>query len=331
MKKFLALVMAMLMILAMGTGALAEEAYYSESVPVNLEEEFDIVITKQYAEGDKVSETLTFTPKADDANPSKGNLIVGSIVVENGTSKSNLSITIPALSEAGTYKWTIKEDIGSTAGVKYSSETITVNAVVGYDNDNSQYKVIKANAYIKNASGSKTYAINNAYSQVGSFAVKKEVTGTGARMDDEFDIKVILTVPEGMVIGAPIIVEDKEVSASEWKNGVYTYTIEDITADQGAATFKNIPAGVSVKVTETDQEGYTCKSITVDNVASTTKGEATGTIGVDQNTVFVVTNEKDVGAIETGLFLDNAPYMMIMALVVLAGAAMLLKKRAYND
>lgn len=324
MKKFLALVMAMLMILAMGTVAFADEVTYGKSDPVNLETKFSVKITKQYASGDKVSETLTFTPEADTSNPGSENLEVGSIVVENGTPKSSLSITIPSLSKEGTYTWTIKEDKGNTAGVKYSDEIITVNAVVGFDNDNQKYKVISANAYIKATNGDKTYAINNAYSQVGSFTVEKVITGTGASQNDSFDIKVTLTKPSGKTIGSPIKVGGVETVWGTGDTFEKTITIKSGTANK--YTFENIPEGVTVSISEDDQNGYENKGITVNG-----KAGSSATIVTGNKDEFVVTNEKNVENIKTGISMDNAPYMMIMALVVLAGAAMLLKKRAYND
>ena len=80
----------------------------------------------------------------------------------------------------------------------------------------------------------------------------------------------------------------------------------------------NLPYGVTYTVTETAVTGY-----------ETTKTGDSGTIGAATQTA-AFTNNKN-GSIDTGVTTENLPYVILMGLVVLAGAALLLKRKAHNN
>lgn len=326
MKKFLALVMAMMMILAMGTVAFADEVNAVTYTPTT-KATFN-TIDKTYTSENNVvvNETLTFTSTADGSNPDGGTakLTVAELKVDS-LKPGTLTVTIPSLSVAGIYKWTITETPGNTAGVTYSNDTVHVIVLVGYDNEKHALEILETEYYIKNENDTKTYELVNTFNS-GSFSVEKEVTGNMANENDKFEITVTLTSTKP--IGTTIDMAGNKVAPSAWTevNGTWTYSSTmNYSKAGGAKTFSDIPVGVTVTVVENTNDdmmhGYKQVSIT---------GNGELTITDATNAEIVVTNNKNA-TIETGISMDNAPYMMIMALVVLAGAAMLLKKRAYND
>ena len=84
------------------------------------------------------------------------------------------------------------------------------------------------------------------------------------------------------------------------------------------ATFGNLPEGVTYTVTETPVDGYT----------TTSTGEE-GKIVAGTNEV-TFTNTKN-GDIDTGVTTENLPYVLLIGFVVLAGAALLIKRKAHNN
>ena len=84
------------------------------------------------------------------------------------------------------------------------------------------------------------------------------------------------------------------------------------------ATFGNLPAGVTYTVTETPVDGYTTNNI-----------EQKGTIVAGLNEVTFI-NEKS-GTIDTGVTTENLPYVLLIGFVVLAGVALLIKRKAHNN
>lgn len=349
MKKFLALVMAMMMILAMGTVAFAETQHNSVAGGT-----YALPITKTYNGGTvKVNETITFRISlksvineyeeevSDSTGYVSGDTSIDSLTLIDGNWKQdsgkwvaegNVQVTLPTFNKAGIYTFTVEEESSTGSGVTVGNNTVTLKIYVGYDNGGA-LKILNSNYVVKNAKGEKESAFNNSLT-TGSFSVKKEVTGNMASATEQFDIDVILT--SDSPVGNAVIAPDE--STMTWEKGndnKYTaMTTLSISQDSGKQTFSDIPVGVTVTVKETSgQKGYTTKSIVCDKTTITERKDNAMSLNMTQGEStleFVVTNNKDA-TIETGISMDNAPYMMIMALVVLAGAAMLLKKRAYND
>ena len=80
----------------------------------------------------------------------------------------------------------------------------------------------------------------------------------------------------------------------------------------------NLPYNVTYTVTETPVDGYTTNNI-----------EQKGTIVAGLNEVTFI-NEKS-GTIDTGVTTENLPYVLLIGFVVLAGAALLIKRKAHNN
>ena len=330
MKKFVAILLTLMLVLGVSV-AFAEDAAWDGSYAHTDETTFN-VIEKTYTSENNVvvNETLSFTSTAASSNPdTTKNLTVADLTVAS-LNPGTLAVTIPSLDKAGVYEWTIKETAGNTAGVTYSNAEVHVIVLVEYDNEAHALKIANTASYIKKENGAKAKTFENTFKS-GSFTVAKDVTGNMANETDEFEIAVTLTSTKP--IGSDISVAGTTVASTAWtKNGdTYTYTFStNYSKKNGAKAFSDIPEGVTVSVVENTADdkmnGYTYFSTNEnkENTFSMTIADA------DANKAVVVTNDKTVG-IDTGVTTESLPYVVLMGFVVLAGAALLLKRKAHNN
>ncbi len=340
MKKIISLILALMLVLCMGAAAFADEGdgtttgtTWDGTYAASDAKTFNEIVKTYTSENNViVNETLTFTSAAETTNPDGGTaeLTVANLVVSS-LNPGTLAVTITSLSQVGTYEWVITENEGNTAGVTYSKDEVHVIALVEYNNDTHKLQVKEVSSYIKKAAdGSKAKTFTNTFKS-GSFTVAKEVTGNMANVNDEFEI--IVTLTSAKPIGTNISVAGTTVERSAWsnENGTYTYTFtSNYSKINDAKTFSDIPEGVTVSVVETDTEanmkGYTYKSTNTneENTFSMTVADN------DNDKAIVVTNEKTAN-VDMGVSTDSLPYIVLLGIVALIGAAMIIKRRAAND
>ena len=226
----------------------------------------------------------------------------------NGT----ITIARPNYDKVGVYEYTLKEVAGNNAGVGYHAGNIRL--VVTVINGANGLEA-KAAVHTEDTGAVKSDKIENTYS-AGTLNVSKTVTGNLGDKDKYFEFKVTLTGETGKTYGAYAV-----TGGSESTNP----TSIEIGKE---ATFKlkhgetihiaNLPYKVGYKVTETAVDGYT-----------TTSDKAEGTINSAATEAKFV-NTKN-GEIDTGVTTESLPYVVLMGFVVLAGAALLLKRKAHNN
>lgn len=383
MKKFLSLTLALLLILSMTATAFADDdapeqgeqteqwdGTYTSTTPTTFEQ---IVKTYDSEKNVAVNETLTFTSEYNEDNPdvvvdSNGNvtnnpanltvedLTVNSLTQNTSTGKyeaGNLKVTIPSLSKAGTYEWTITENEGNTAGVGYSEAAVVVTALVEYDNVSHKLQIASCTSYIKKVNGAKANTFENTFKS-GSFTVEKDVIGNMANENDEFDITVTLTsanpIGNDITVGGNTVVPNAWTPITDDNNNItgYKYTDTHSYSEYGGKrAFANIPEGVTVTVAENNVDsdskvkGYTYKGVFTrttttneDETVTTTDASFNGlTIADDTNATnaaIVVTNEK-TASVETGVSLDTVPYFLMLAVACVGMFLLLSKKRAYRE
>lgn len=358
MKKLLSIMLALVLILSMSTVAFAEETKWDGTYKATEAKEFKEIVKTYTSENNVVvNETLTFTSTPSNSNPdcekdedgnvtkSGTNLTVADLAVSS-LNPGTLSVTIPSLSAAGTYEWTITENEGNTAGVTYSKDEVHVIVLVEYDNATHALKIANTTSYIKKENGDKAKTFTNTFKS-GSFTVAKDVIGNMANETDTFEINVTLT--STAPIGTNVTLAGTTVTPSQWttnyeedgttvKNYTYTYT-GNYSEISGAKTFSDIPTGVTVTVTEDTatqkMNGYTHEGIytayTVEN--NKVKDDATKFTGLtidDSNTAenynITVVNSK-TSTIETGIALDSMPYFLMLAVACMGLVVFFMKKR----
>lgn len=373
MKKLFSLTLALLLILSMTATAFADDEVIEEPGQGGQPTEWNgtytasdtttFTIKKTYTSDNNVvvNEKLTFTSTAATTNPDDGtaNLTIPELTVDGLT--EDITVTVPSYSTAGIYDYTIKETAGSTAGVTYTSAEIKVQVLVEYDND--AHKLVIGNP--KDATSGITYYIvktgqgesatkvdtfTNTFNS-GSFSVAKDVIGNMASESETFGITVTLTsskkvgtkIKVGGVEVDPVGTEEKPTWTYDETKKVYTYTTTlNISEKDGATTFSDIPAGVTVTVAENDVgtdnkvNGYDYKGIYT-GTYTVSGTDVTGTQFTSPLTITGSTNDKITvvnsksAAVATGISLDTVPYFLMLAVACVGMFLVLSKKRAYRE
>lgn len=353
MKKLLSIMLALILVFSMATVAFADDVTYYDASDAT-----SFTIKKAYDSENSVvvKETLNFTVAPGVNNPSDATLTVGT---ENSVAISslntNITVSVPSYSVAGKYEYTISEVEGNTAGVSYTKDTIKVQVLVEYDNEN--HKLVIGNPkdkddpgityyIVKAADGTKADTFENTFKS-GSFTVAKDVIGNMANETEKFEITV--TLNSAKPIGTNFTLAGATVEPKDWtpvKNDNeeitgYTYTKTlTISESSGKQTFSDIPVGVTVTVEEntaTDKMNgytkvgtYTAYTVT-DNEVQEGATKFTGlTVADDTNTDITVVNTKST-TIETGITLDSVPYFLMLSIACVGMFLLLSKKRANRE
>ncbi len=276
MKKIVALLLAMLMVLA-NVAALAEDPavpslrnVVTENDPAPAEGTPKYYFEKSYSiEGNTVfpTETLSFSVAAASGwtNPdSNTNVEVSDYTI---TKKENNKIPVTIydpddshFTEVGIYKYTITESTGTTHGVTYNADPVNVVVYVKY-NDAKTAKVIdtvQIFSAINEETKTKLDGVTNDY-EVGTLTVSKTVSG--ALGDTTMDFVVTVDLDAGTKYVHNDITTEitdttkarvKENQADSGATAGWTgkKTITMTVKDGGSVTIKDIPSGVSYTVKE---------------------------------------------------------------------------------
>ena len=258
------------------------------------------------------------------------------------TKTKEVTIDLPEYGSVGVYTYKIKEvarnaENNVTAGVTYWRNDIILKVTVVELNG----KIRVAAVHTENAKPDGSYDTSkgdgsskndhfpNTYS-AGSLAVTKEVTGLLGDQNKMFDVDVTFTAPAGKTVKETISYTDgdgatKTIPASAW-------TADDDDADNVTATvtisvkhgqtvtFTNIPYEVTYTVQEKDYADYT---------ATHEFSDTNKKIDSASDTV-LITNTKD-GDVDTGVILDNAPYILMLAVVAGGAMTLVIKKRREEE
>lgn len=232
-----------------------------------------------------------------------------------GVSKE-ITITLPEYTRVGVYEYTLKEVIPAkpTAGVIYRSAEIKLVVTV-IQGGNGKLRIAAVHTEEKN--GDKNDTFENIY-EAGKLNITKTVAGNLADPDQYFEFKVRLTGDSTKqykesynITGGSYTQNPATIAVGEEKT-VYLKHGETIT-------IPDLPYGVSYKVTETADAKYT-----------TTSENTSGSISSAETTASF-TNTRN-GRIDMGVNLDNMPYILAFAVVVIAaGAALFFRKSRKQD
>ena len=232
--------------------------------------------------------------------------IEGAATVDGTT--GDITVALPNYDKVGVYEYTLKEVAGTTAGVAYYPDNIRLVVTVINGEDGK----LRIAAVHVESEGAKSDTFPNTYS-AGSLKVTKTVEGNLGDKDKYFEFKVKLTGETGKTYADSFAVSggSNKANPTSIKLGEETTFL---LKHGDTITIANLPYGVKYTVTETAAEGYT-----------TEKTGADGTISAaDQIAAF--TNTKD-GSIDTGVVLNNMPYILVLAVLAAGVAVFIIRKR----
>lgn len=211
------------------------------------------------------------------------------------------------------YEYTLKEVAGTTAGVDYYANNIKLVVTVV---NGEKGKLRIAAVHTESTGEAKSDNFPNTY-KAGELDVSKTVTGNLGDKNKYFEFTVTLTGETGKdypltykVTGAQKEGNPTEVTVEAGKAKEYTFNLKH----GDTVHIENLPYGVKYTVAETAAAGYT-----------TTSTGADGTISaVDQTAAF--TNTKN-GEVDTGVVLNNMPYILVLAVLAAGVAVFIIRKR----
>ena len=327
MKKFVAILLTLMLVLGIGA-AVATEAEVTPTTDTDLTDHETVTIKKVYklvGAGTSPAETFTLeqvgvgrvTDGDATSAPALGT-ITGAAFNEgaataDGTTIGNITVALPEYTSVGVYEYTLQEVAGTTAGVAYYGKTIKLVVTVVNGTDGN---IRVAAVHTESEDEVKSDKFENTYS-AGTLNVSKTVTGNLGDKNKYFEFKVTLTGVEGKTYGDSYAVSGGSKDDNP-KSIVIGQETTFMLKHGDTLSIANLPYGVTYTVTETAADGYTT-SATGD----------TGKINAAEQTA-AFTNTK-TGSIDTGVTTENLPYVILMGLVVLAGAALLLKRKAHNN
>ena len=257
----------------------------------------------------------------------------------------------------GKYYYVLTETAGNKQGVVYQTDKVymTVN-VKNKVNDKGELATVEAGedpfeyvvALHKGSyNGEKIYdseAFTNEYN-AGSMEVTKVVKGNGSDRNKTFYFKATFTKTENMEVSGLTVKGPSDTSAQPlsltFNGNTATYEFEQGHKD--TTIFANIPYGMTVKVEELTEKngtpitngstlgtGETAYTVGYTNCEATygkEEGNATSASAVDAT----ITNTSTVN-VDTGVILDNAPYIALLTIVAAGAVMMVIKKRRnYED
>lgn len=269
------------------------------------------------------------------------------ITVSDTTGTGTFKVKLPDYSRVGTYIYQIHEKKGNTAGMTYdeAQRWLVVHVINNMDGDNYgtglTCKVGMFTSDPTNLSGDDLKAVKsggftNTYEN-GKFTVEKTVKGNMADRDKVFNFRVTFTGIEHM--NGKIKANGTEIALD---NGTYDFTLKH----GDSCEFTNIPFGVTATVNElhVDENGNKtvianapgAKNDVYDVTYVDNQSVTIGTIKVDDevvdntNLTAHITNTSSEH-VDTGVILDNAPYILMLTVVAAGAMTLVIKKRREEE
>lgn len=273
------------------------------------------------------SEATTIPAMA--ANSNEKTVAFTTALTADGTGTFTVDVANLNIKKPGIYYYTVTETASNTAGVDYAANPMIMVITAGYADDGEDSTLSywvglhdSTNYNDKNSKFENTYT-------AGSLNVTKKVTGSLGDKDKKFNVDVTFTAPAGKTVKSTITYVnngEKSIAPDAWKLNTTTNQYEaKVTvelAHKGSVQFNNIPKDVTYIVEEQDYSGA--------EYTATYEGDKSGTIANDVKST-TITNHKGDDNIDTGVILDNAPYILMLAVVAGAAMTLVIKKRREEE
>lgn len=351
LKKFFAGVLAAAMMLTVGaTAAFAT----GTTTPVANDGNGTFTITKKYAaENDNTfapAETFKLKQTAKSgkqmsvsydcnvpdlktvAGESDGIVGVVSFTTESSNEQTgDFTIGLPKYDGVGVFTYTLEEVSATNAGIQNDSRTFTVTVYATQGDDGIETGVTVHEGTSK---GTKVTSINNKF-QAGALIIHKDVKGSMGDKAYQFPFTVTLSSAKPVTATLRVNGETSTVKFEKASEAAteYTATLPFNLSNGKEYTIGNIPYGVTYTVSE---NGETNGELTVGSGDNAVKYDVeysnnNGTKVEGATATVTVTNTAGNVVIDTGVILDNAPYIALLAIVAIGGVALVLNKRRRNE
>ena len=254
---------------------------------------------------------------------------------------ASITMTLPRYEKVGIYTYQVKEVDGGTLGMTYDATTYTLqvrvaNKMVNGKIDPSGEKV----CYVTmKADGTKESSVKNTYNS-SNLTISKNVEGNmGDRSTDtKFNFKVTLEVPEGKTLRSTITGTNN--AAVVWNEDKTVGTVTFQLSHGESFTLMNLPYDIDYTVDEMSgttalKQGdkiYNTYQVSYDDHKAGTIGSGEGKIAPTDGVINTeVTNTWGDDDIDTGVILDNAPYILMLAVVAGGAMTLVIKKRREEE
>ena len=272
------------------------------------------------------SEATTIPAMAANSDEKK---VAFTALTEDGTGTFTVDVANLNITKPGIYYYTVTETPSNTAGVDYAADPMIMVITAGYADDGEDSTLSYwVGLHDSKEFNNKNKPFENTYT-AGSLKVTKKVTGSLGNKDKKFNIDVTFTAPAGKTVKSTITYVnngEKSIAPAAWTlnttTNQYEATVTVELAHKGFVQFNNIPKDVTYIVEEQDysREEYTA-----------TYGDSkSGTIANDVKST-TITNQRGDDTIDTGVILDNAPYILMLAIVAGGAMTLVIKKRREEE
>lgn len=288
------------------------------------------------------SEVTDFVGNAADQHY---DLTIGKAEYKGSTTGLGFKVTLPDYNNhPGIYTYKLKEIDKDTAGVTYDNNNyiLTVYAMQKNDDENATenelvYKVRLDRGDVAKTLGEDGYKVtglNNSY-ESGTYTVKKLVKGNMADRKADFYFRATFGNIDKMA--GDIKAKNENISlvmSDDGKTGTYDFSLKHAET----ISFTNVPAGVTVSVNELTGPNGDVIAKPAEGAENPTNGTYTveytqnqsATMASDEITA-IITN-RSTENLNTGVILDNAPYIALLTIVAAGAVVMIIKKRRnYED
>lgn len=314
MKKFVAILLTLMLVLGV-SAAFADEF---TSTPT-----FTKVLHIANEGTTAPATTFEFTAEFDHVEDGNGHTLTGvnapaitlsdAVFTATSTDASiDVEINAGAFPVVGVYFYTVTEAASSNAGIYNHAEKMLLKVTV---TNAGNGLFAETYAFYADKDASKNDTVTNTY-KAGKLDISKKVEGNLGDESKYFKFTVTLKGEKGKTYADSYAVSGgsyAENPTSVEVGGTYTFHLKH----DDIITIANLPYEVEYVVSE-DKEDYT---------ANIEKAE--GKISAaSQSADFVNTK---TGDIDMGVTTENLPYVLLIGFVVLAGAALLLKRKAHNN
>lgn len=338
MKKILAMLLAVMMLLSVASVAMAEgdtdTPTTSISVPtIKFKKLYNLTNKGTFSPAETFTFTLVCTGVTDAASgidatdaPTLTATDATFARGDAGSATNSKEITLTAnkaFPSVGKYTYKMTETAGDTAGVTYTTSELEL--VIMAVNGTTDGEIVIGSAVLatKTADGeSKEDSFANTYT-AAALTVKKQVTGLLGDKNKKFHFTIDFTVPTGKTWTPDITGQGFTVATTTTEGATISYTFE--LANDESVTFGNLPEGVTYKVTETTVDDYETFVGSTDNKTNV----ATGSMEKTNVDVTYINNKG--GELNMGVMLDSMPYVLVLAVVGAAVIALIAKKRRVED